>query len=225
MGAATITRANAGAGRWILGLAVILGLAHWGWTFSPADWGVPAPVHKASGVVLLAVWAGLHASTPARLTAIALLFSAAGDVFLALEPQQLIAGMGAFAVGHVLYAALFGLYLRRNGLRKAGVPLAVLAVIYGAVMLVWLGPRMGELRIPASAYTLIIMTMAILAALARANPLALAGGLLYVVSDSLIAYGLFVEVLAWTAPVIWILYFTGQVCLTVGLVRSAEASP
>ena len=85
------------------------------------------------------------------------------------------------------------------------------------VILSWLQPYFGELQVPASIYNAIILIMAVLALIGRAPPLAVAGALLFVVSDSVLAVRLFAEQLPWAGWVVWVTYYLAQAFIAVGL--------
>jgi len=199
----------------LLALSALLGLAYLGDGF-----GLTAPypfnvVLKASGIVLLGVFAAVRGHW---LLAAGLLLGSAGDVFLALEPTQTAFGIGAFGLGHIVYILLFADVLRRSASRGLpGYLAAAILAIFGAIMLVALQPHFGELRIPASIYNAIIMLMAILAVLGRAPALAIIGALLFVVSDSVLAWRMFADALPWGGPVVWVTYYLGQAGIAVGL--------
>ena len=181
--------------------------------------GYPGSVAlKASGILLLAVYA---AREKAWLLAAALVFSAIGDAMLALQPSQMTLGIAAFGSAHLLYGAIFLRKWRADGMRKPwGIPMAAIILVYGVLILYWLQPGMGDLRVPATVYNAIILVMAALAALSRARVLALVGALLFVGSDSLIALDLFKDYdPAWRGPAVWISYVAAQYCLLLGLVR------
>lgn len=180
--------------------------------------GLPYPLNvvlKASGIVLLGVFA-LRRGFP--LLAAGLFAGSAGDAFLALQPQQLAAGIGAFGLGHIIYIILFTGWLKRDGLRGLrGYIGAGLLAVFGAAMLIYLQPHFGDLRIAASIYNGIILVMAILAVLGRPPSLAVWGALLFVVSDSVLALRLFADLLPWGGPVVWVTYYLGQAGIAVGL--------
>lgn len=122
-----------------------------------------------------------------------LLFSLAGDVFLMLPRERFVQGLISFLLAHVFYVAA----LTAGGARRpslwAGVPL----VVYGVLMLGLLWPRLGRLRWAVAAYVAVILLMAWQAASRWlvAGPagggLAAAGALLFVASDSLLAWNRF----------------------------------
>ena len=214
----TFTRASGRREPLLIALSLVLGLAY---LFHGGVFTLPYPggvLLKASGILALAVYAALARH---RLVAAALTFSAIGDVMLALEPAQLTYGIAAFAVAHLLYGWLFLGVIRHSGSRgAAGLVLAVAVAAAGIAMLVWLQPDMGDLRVPATAYNAIIITMAVLALMSRSPWIAVIGALLFVLSDSLIALGLFKGIdPAWRGPAVWITYVAAQICLTIGLTR------
>tara|TARA_R110002072_G_scaffold4038_4_gene28728 strand:- start:256 stop:909 length:654 start_codon:yes stop_codon:yes gene_type:complete len=177
-------------------------------------------VVKAAGIVLLALYA-LRARF--NLLAFALFASAVGDIMLAWQPRQMELGIVAFGIAHLAYIGLFVGWQRRAGMRGLfGYALAAGIVIYGAVMLTWLRPGMGDLATAATIYNGIILVMAIFAALSRSPMLALVGALLFVLSDSLIGAREFQNAFLWSGPVIWITYYLAQLFLTLGLTARAS---
>ncbi|MAK63155.1 MAG: hypothetical protein CMF75_00190 [Maricaulis sp.] len=199
----------------ILGLSALFGLAY---LFH--DFGLAAPypgnvVIKAAGIILLAGFA-LQQKHP--VLALGLFLGSLGDIFLALEPTQLAAGIGAFGLGHLVYIYLFARIRLTHGGRAGWSRIAALALAaYGVVILSWLQPYFGELQIPASIYNGIIMVMAVLALIGRASPIAVAGALLFVLSDSVLAVRLFAEQWPWAGWVVWISYYLGQAGIAIGL--------
>ncbi len=207
--------------RLMLGASVIFGfvylLTDFGLTF---DFPLSAAV-KAMGIILLA---GIALREKAPILAMALLASAVGDIMLAWQPRQMVFGIAAFGVVHLVYIGIFAGRVKSAGLR--GLPGwigAGLIAIFGAAMLTWLYPGMGELTVPATIYNGIILVMAVLAAISRAPFLALAGALLFVLSDSFIGAREFQNAFMWSGPVIWATYYIGQLFLTLGLLMRDPA--
>lgn len=201
--------------RIILIAALVLGLAY---LLDDFGLGAPYPLNviiKAGGVVLL----GLYALKQGRIwLGAGLLFGSAGDAFLALQPTQQALGILAFGIGHLIYIGLFADQLRRKGNRGLpGYLAAGLLAVFGAVMLMALQPYFGDLRIAASIYNGIILVMVALALIGRAPPLATIGALLFLVSDSVLAWRMFAGMLEWAGPVVWVCYFGGQACIALGL--------
>lgn len=171
-------------------LAFACALAYLGLTARP-----PGPLRsavKTASVALLAL-AALQGGAPAAL-AVALALCALGDWFLSREGERaFMAGIGAFAAGHLAYVVLFLSHPAADLARLAGAPQlwVVLAVIAaGAAMAAVLAPRAGALRGPVLAYVPIILGMGVAAlalppvgALALAAPAALA----FILSDMVLA--------------------------------------
>ncbi len=199
----------------LLGLSALLAVAYLGDGFGLA---LPYPgnvILKASGIVLLG---GLALRRGYWLLALGLFFGSAGDAFLALEPQQTAYGIAAFGIGHLIYIALFADRLRKSASRDLpGYIAAGVLAVFGAGMLIALQPHFGELRVAASVYNGIIMLMAILAVISRAPSLAIIGALLFVVSDSVLAWRMFADALPWGGPVVWVTYYLGQAGIALGL--------
>jgi uncharacterized membrane protein YhhN len=215
MTAKPVTIATDRASKMLLMAALVLGLAY---LLDDFGLGAPYPLNviiKAGGVVLL----GAYALKQGRVwLGLGLLAGSAGDAFLALQPTQQALGILAFGIGHLIYIGLFADQLRRKGNRGLPGYLATLVlIVFGAVMLIALQPHFGDLRIAASVYNGIILVMAALALIGRAPPLATLGALLFVVSDSVLAWRMFAGMLDWAGPVVWVCYFGGQALIALGL--------
>ncbi|MEU8914202.1 lysoplasmalogenase [Streptomyces nigrescens] len=208
----------------LLWVYVLLGVVHLG-----ALLGGVLPVVQITKPVLMPVLAGYAlARGGPPLLAGALLFGCGGDTFLQIGGDlAFLVGMGSFAAGHVCYLLLFarhgaGPAAGRRGLTAAtGAGYAVL--LTGTVVLLW--PDLpAELRIPVAGYSLLLTAMAFGAL--RAGPWAAAGGLLFLLSDTLIASG----IAHWPqlpAPQFWIMltYVAAQWALADGVLRSAATAP
>ncbi|MGW8552944.1 lysoplasmalogenase [Streptomyces tubercidicus] len=158
----------------------------------------------------------------------ALLFGCGGDTFLQIGGDlAFLVGMGSFAAGHVCYLLLFARYGtapaggRRGRIAAAGAAYAVL--LAGTVVLLW--PDLpAELRIPVAGYSLLLTAMAFGAL--RAGPWAAVGGLLFLLSDTLIAS----RIAHWPqlpVPQFWIMltYVAAQWALADGVRRSIATAP
>ncbi|MCB5907325.1 lysoplasmalogenase [Streptomyces sp. SF28] len=159
------------------------------------------------------------------LLAAALVCGCAGDTLLQAGGDTLfLLGMGAFAAGHLCYLALsarHGTALRRS---RTGAAAAVYLVAWAAtVTLLWPGLP-AAMRVPVAGYSLLLTAMAFGAL--RAGPLAAAGGLLFLLSDTLIATG----IADWPQlpePQFWVMlsYAAAQFALAGGVLRAAAAGP
>jgi uncharacterized membrane protein YhhN len=179
-------------------------------------------VLKTSMCVLLAI-AAFRGKL--KLFALALLFSAAGDAFLAYDGKRLfVPGLASFLVTHVLYAVVFVLATKgaaRHMSAPRKVMLAVIpifAVAYGAVL--W--PHLGALAIPVILYIAAIVVMTMLSLRVRAVEVPL-GAVLFMVSDSLISLEKFLWQAAWVGPLVWITYALAQLLITRGMLTSTRS--
>jgi uncharacterized membrane protein YhhN len=169
----------------------------------------------------LAAWVAVQRGP--LLLVVALLFSCAGDILLGSGDDLFIAGMGAFAVAHICYVTTFvrsGALARLRG-RWHLVPAYAVAL---AGLIVWLWPALpGDLRIPLTAYALLLTATAVTSA-ASGLWTGLGGGLFFV-SDALIAVGI-AERPEPPMPSMWVMttYIAAQVLLATGIVRSAGST-
>ncbi len=124
---------------------------------------------------------------------IGLAFSLAGDVFLMLPKDRFAFGLASFLVGHLAYIAAF---TSVEGFRITVLCLAPFLLAVGVVYAMLL-PHLGRLWLPVLFYVLAIMVMAWQAAERfeltgdASSLLALAGALLFLVSDSALAFNRF----------------------------------
>lgn len=158
----------------------------------------------------------------ARTIAAGLVLSAAGDVLLERE-GGFVPGLVAFLVAHLAYTAAFLLAERRLRAGRA-IPFAVWLI----AAFLWLRPGFGALAIPVAVYMVAIGTMMWRAA-ARvpADPrgdsgtagaaAALAGAILFGLSDTLLAINRFRAPLPLAGYAVIALYWAGQ----AGIARSA----
>lgn len=179
---------------------------------------------KTLAVASLAVVA-VDRSAPLLLVA-ALGLSAVGDLFLSREGERpFLAGLASFLAAHVAYVSLF--YGIGEGVGaalepwRAAVGVAILALTFA--MLRVLMPRLeAVMRLPVVAYAAAILLMG-LAALTTQNPAVMAGALLFMASDSLLAWEKFAEPDGSDRRkpmrvAVWVLYFAAQVLIALGVV-------
>lgn len=142
-------------------------------------------------ILALAATKSAPASAPYQQFVVgALALSTVGDVCLMFSGQRwFVGGLSSFLLAHLLFIAAF-----LQGLPAFHVPLyAYLTLPYGAALLWFLLPRAGDLKAPVIVYCLVILAMLFCAAArdaALGTPsarLALAGAVLFLASDSLLA--------------------------------------
>ena len=141
-------------------------------------------------IILIALQGNHSTSSFYRGTIIAgLLFSLVGDVFLMLPRDRFIQGLLSFLVAHLFYIVAFTV----EGHRSLSFWDVIPFLIYGSLMLRWLWPHLGKMRLPVMAYMLVILTMGWTATSRwmltgqEGSRLALLGAILFIASDSLLA--------------------------------------
>lgn len=174
-------------------------------------------VIKTASVALLAV-AALLTQAPALLV-LALAACALGDWLLSRPGDgAFMAGVGAFAAGHVAYVALF---LTRPGSDPArlfdtpGLWVALGLAVFGGLMARTLLPKAGDLKAAVMAYIPIILAMGFAALTLPPDGLVLAAAMSFVASDSVLATEKFLlpdghPARRWTPFAIWPLYWGAQ---------------
>lgn len=177
---------------------------------------------KTLAVALLALAAASQGAPMLLVAALAL--CALGDALLAQETQtSFMAGIGAFALGHLTYAALF---LWRPGADPAhllSAPLATASLLaLGAIAARILAPRASDLRGPVLGYIPVILAMG-LAAFSQPDRLIQAAALCFVASDLILAAEKFVlpdgaPLLRVTPYLIWPLYWLAQLGFVLAII-------
>ncbi len=162
-----------------------------------------------------------------------LLLGALGDFFLELSPNAFLWGLTAFLIGHLFYITAFTLDTRR----PAWI-FAVFAYLYGLILFSYLDMgkinRTGEMSamaLPVALYILVITTMVWRAAARFHAPgvpelsgrAGLMGAILFALSDSLLAILLFVQPLPYASILVILLYWLGQLGITLAAVTQHSA--
>lgn len=180
----------------LISLAAILSFFYlFGFCDSPHTW--TRSVVKTLSVAILALAAYL-ASGPAMLV-LALTLCALGDLLLSRDPDPaFMAGVAAFASGHLAYVALFlshPLATPEAVLNPNRLPIILILPALGLIMAAILWPRAGKLRGPVVVYIPVILSMGMaVLVLPALGPLALAApaAALFILSDMALAIGMFV---------------------------------
>ncbi|BCH29630.1 lysoplasmalogenase [Mesorhizobium sp. L-8-10] len=179
---------------------------------------------KTLAVALLAVISSVEHG-PLLLTG-ALVLSAAGDAFLSrIGERAFLAGLGSFLAAHVLYILLFAMSGGGAGMLFSDLwrpVLAVAMVLLAAAMATLLLPRVEHaLKMPIAVYVAAILAMG-LAALTTQSLAVIAGAILFMVSDGILATERFLT--AGTSPVrlpmryaVWITYYAAQLLIALGI--------
>jgi len=191
----------------LLGAVVALSHLTNEWVKAPIPWG---PAWKCAGIAILGLYALRERAIAVGL---GLILSAVGDVLLELD-GAFIGGMAAFGLAHVCYIAAFVGVIRRDGVSTAAWPIAALVLIISIGLGWWLMPGMSAegLLIPATIYQVVISAMVITAVMSKAPLMAKLGAAIFMLSDSLIAVGMFAKIAVIPGSV-WITYAAAQIML------------
>ncbi|MDR2505638.1 MAG: lysoplasmalogenase [Oscillospiraceae bacterium] len=185
-------------------------------------------------VVISAIAGVARSSAISWLVFAALVFSWFGDAAMAywkplakLVGNIDVFGIGAFALAHIMYIIAMVVYLRQASARPSSVIITLaLFEIMGIVMWFVLAGTTNidrKMKLATFFYMLLLVGMASLSVSAAKTDIArlwcvMVGGLLFVISDGLIAVNWFMQVpLAALPYLVWATYIPAQVCLLIGL--------
>ncbi len=190
------------------------------WLYAMNAWPYAMAVFKVSSIVFLSA---IAAMAQARLLLWALIFGGAGDIGLALGESTFLSGAIAFLIGHVLYITLF---VRSRDAPALEQPIRFLAMIVVAVAAVvmtsLLIPRDNALFVPLAIYTGVLTPMTMSSFLLPwRNWLAMAGAVLFFISDGFVAANMFhpledPTLAYWCSFAGWMIYWAGQAALCFG---------
>ena len=154
-----------------------------------------------------------------RLTVVALGLSWSGDTAPDVVPDDLsfITMLGFFLIAHVAYLVAFW-PLRGEGLLARRPALAVPYAVALVALVALCAPGADGLLVPVVVYGATLTAMAVLATFDRR---AAAGGVAFIVSDSLIALNAFVDGFDLPGYGFWVMftYVAAQVLLALGVLR------
>ena len=175
----------------------------------------------ATAVAFLATALALDpADETARLwLVIALVFCVVGDVFLMLPRDAFILGLAAFAMAQILFAVSFAL----QNPTPVRLTIAVIVVIPGALILArrFLGAltRRGDTSMaPAIVVYIVVISIMVISGVSGGTAIGIAGAVLFLTSDSLIAEQRFVSPRRWQPVSIIVTYHLALAGLVLGLV-------
>ncbi len=228
---------------WLLWAAALAGAMISGNVLERHGAPLPTALRMASSLVLVATgwwaWRLLRGATAGRFAfwiALGMTLGALGDFFMAgllsfipIRPTQL-GGIASFGLGHIAYIAGCVWLARRAGL-TARAPLAIgilgwqIFALIGWYYVAYLGEDNRELLGPALVYTMLLAGTAGITsglALQRAPlfPLAL-GGALFLISDLILAFGMFGQAVRHGAEAVWLTYSPGQMLIVFSILSVA----
>lgn len=167
---------------------------------------------------------------------IGLFFSLIGDVslmFAATTPNAFMFGLAAFLMAHLCYSSAF--YLdSTNKIPVQRRYASSIFMVFGFACLCFyfaIRPYVGAMAIPVLVYSFMITLMAIMAALrfgktnGRSFILILIGAILFMLSDSLLAYNKFVNHLQVIELLVMVTYMLAQFLLVMGTIERKYIKP
>ena len=153
----------------------------------------------------------------------------AGDVLLQLPQRFFLAGLIAFLAGHIFYITGFlatGLALGETGL-IFGTPFLGVSIWIFAQLLRGMRRRQENtaMMAPVLVYAAVISGMVVCAGLTLANPLwpltsafcCAAGGIFFLVSDSILAFEKFIRRIPYSDLIVMVTYHLGQFLIAIGI--------
>ncbi|MBU0973185.1 MAG: lysoplasmalogenase [Proteobacteria bacterium] len=154
-----------------------------------------------------------------KLLFLGFLLSGFGDIFLEFPSQGFfMTGMGFFTMAHLFYIAVFLGKPKLNAGRKLALGVIFL---YSISFGIFLFPTLGTMVLPIYLYLGVICVMGISACTGESNhPLVMAGAFLFIISDSIIAYTLFVSPVYLSSFWVMTTYYLAQLLLALGAKKS-----
>ena len=158
---------------------------------------------------------------------LALVFSWAGDVLLMFESTNsnfFISGLVAFLIAHIFYILFYENVIRKEGLKK-NYWWFLPVIIYYISLIYILSPNLGDMKLPVRIYGIVISYMLIQALQTGrikdlgAATLMIAGAVLFITSDSILAINKFYESFEYAGIAIMLTYGIAQLLITLGAVR------
>jgi uncharacterized membrane protein YhhN len=166
----------------------------------------------------------LYSSSLKKWIIAALLFSWAGDVLLLFESDNsnyFIFGLVAFLMAHIFYILFYENLIRREKIKRKH-QLSLIILIYYLFLIYLLTPHLAEMKWPVWIYGLVISFMMVQALQTkdienkRAATQMIAGAVLFIVSDSLLAINKFYMPFDFAGIAIMLTYGLAQLMITHG---------
>ena len=214
----TVPRPRAAYATAVLSLAAA-GLMLWSRHGGPREFAMAFTAVASASFVITALLGGALGSRYGRLMAAGLVFCMLGDL---LGPGDFMLGLYAFLIAHF---GVTGAFIAKGVDRRNLVVSAVASTIASlCVYFLWLGPHVppGE-QAQIVGYTVVITVMLVFAGATprfRGRRTALAGAVLFYLSDVFLANWRYVDTGRWNAFVCYPLYYTACVLLALSVLAT-----
>jgi len=159
---------------------------------------------------------------------LALIFSWLGDILLGVPESTanlFVPGLISFLLAHVMYMLVFFRTPGKNLIIPKRFYFLIPVLLYGIGLLILLFNSLGEMKLPVTVYTIVILTM-VCSAISRygkVNPtswlLIFAGAILFLLSDSGIAINKFYSHFYGAQVIIMSTYVLAQYLIVIGYIR------
>ncbi|RYG40876.1 MAG: lysoplasmalogenase [Chitinophagaceae bacterium] len=191
-------------------------------------WVIPEIVTKPLIVLIAAAYffsATKNSSSVLKMwIGLALLFSLGGDILLMLQQTDslfFLFGLSSFLLAHIFYIIFFHRVRLIDDIKSRLWTLVVVAVYY-TLLISFLNPWLGDMRLPVRVYGVVISFMMMLALHMlflrnRTSGRFMSGGaLLFVISDSILAINKFYQPFEGAGLIIMLTYGLAQLFLVIG---------
>lgn len=177
-------------------------------------------------IYFLSATAGIDTGFKKLITG-ALIFSWLGDILLMFEPVNknfFLYGLVSFLVAHIFYIIFFK-KVQAKELVKLNWLFFILVLAYYNILMYILNPHLGEMLWPVRIYGFVISMMFLLALHMlgiknkEAGKMLVAGALLFVVSDSVLALNKFYQSFEYAGIITMLSYGLAQLLITIGAAR------
>ncbi len=157
----------------------------------------------------------------------AIAFSWLGDVLLMFQSKGSIfflLGLSAFLTAHIFYIIFFHVIKKEQGVKSKSILLAPV-VVYYAVLISILYPVLADMKAPVLVYGLVISFMLLLALHMLfikdkdAGKYMVLGAVLFVVSDSVLAFNKFYQPFEAAGFIVMLTYGLAQLFIVKGAIR------
>ncbi|ODP97805.1 lysoplasmalogenase [Salinivibrio sp. SS2] len=162
-------------------------------------------------------------STYAQLVLSALLLSLVGDIFLMLPKDRFVQGLTSFLFAHIVYTVAF--WYQFDGHIVWWLPSLLSGL--GIIVFLLLLPSLGKLALPVAVYIAVIVQMAWAAGEywlnTHSTPAALAfgGAILFMISDTVLAFSRFKDEFRASQAVVMMTYFMAQALITASVIYAS----
>jgi alkenylglycerophosphocholine hydrolase len=149
-----------------------------------------------------------------------LVFSSFGDFILDYDRQGgFIYGLAAFFIAHLFYIFSMGKWKVKKGKLLLGISY----IIYGLIIIGMIYPNLGELKLAVIGYMIVLLLMGLTTLFCtRSNLWLIAGGISFVLSDSLIGIDKFYTEIPLSAILIMLSYYFAQYALVRGIMLKQQ---